>query len=230
MAELATIRPDIDPRWGEQLQDQFRATYFAQLKDFLIREKQSHTIYPPGREIFSAFNETPFDKVKVVIIGQDPYHGPGQANGMCFSVRDGIPHPPSLRNIFKELGSDLGMPYPESGDLTPWARQGVFLLNATLTVRKKQPGSHQGQGWETFTDNVIRKLSEGRKGLVFLLWGRFAKNKESLIDTGRHHILKAAHPSPFSANNGFFGCQHFSRANTILEQQGGVPVDWDLSR
>jgi uracil-DNA glycosylase len=178
--------------------------------------------------IFNAFNHTPFDKVKVVLLGQDPYHGPGQAHGLCFSVQRGVPPPPSLKNMFKELRDDVGFRIPAHGNLEAWADQGVFLLNATLTVRAGEAGSHQGKGWETFTAAAVRRLSEKREGLVFLLWGRFAHQKEALIDTSRHHVLKAAHPSPLSAHNGFFGCRHFSKANALLEKQGLKPIDWQI--
>ncbi|MDE6694407.1 MAG: uracil-DNA glycosylase, partial [Bacteroidales bacterium] len=183
---------------------------------------------PPGNLIFNAFNSTPFDKVKVVLIGQDPYHEPGQAEGLCFSVPDGCPFPPSLVNILKELESDLGFPFPASGHLGKWAEQGVFMLNAPLTVRAHQAGSHQRRGWETFTDAVIRTLSEKKTGLVFLLWGSYAQAKSALIDTSKHHILKAVHPSPLSAYRGFFGCRAFSRTNEILLSQGLSPIDWQL--
>lgn len=214
--------------WKDVLQKEFGADYFAELKSFLVEEKKKYVIYPPGPQIFSAFNHTPFDKVKVVIIGQDPYHGRGQANGLCFSVSEGIRQPPSLQNIFKELRNDLGINPPASGNLEAWADQGVLLLNATLTVRDSQAGSHQGKGWEQFTDAVITSLSEKRNKLVFLLWGRFAQAKESLIDGSKHFILKAAHPSPFSAHNGFFGCKHFSKTNELLKQQSLEPIQWGL--
>ena len=219
----------IDPTWKEILEEEFLSSYFAELKSFLLEEKSKHIIvYPPGPLIFSAFDLTPFDKVKVVIIGQDPYHGPGQAHGLCFSVPTGIKPPPSLVNIFKEIQNDLDLSIPKSGNLEAWAKQGVLLLNATLTVRANQAGSHQNRGWEQFTDAVIRKLSEKRSGLVFLLWGRFAQAKESLIDAGKHVILKAAHPSPFSAASGFFGCKHFSKTNEILREKGEPGIDWTL--
>jgi uracil-DNA glycosylase len=216
----------INKEWLDVLQDQFQSEYFTQLKKFLVAEKQQYTIYPPGKDIFTAFDSTPFSQVKVVIIGQDPYHGPNQANGMCFSVSAGTPHPPSLRNIYKEIEQDLGIPYPQSGDLEPWAKQGVFLINATLTVRARQAASHQKQGWEIFTDSVIKKLSDQKEGLVFLLWGNFAIAKSKLIDTTKHHILTSVHPSPLSAHRGFFGCGHFSKANEILSNQGSIPIDW----
>jgi uracil-DNA glycosylase len=221
------INPKIDDSWKPLLITEFSAAYFNDLKKFLIEEKKRFTVYPPGKQIFAAFNLTHFKKVKVVIIGQDPYHGPGQANGLCFSVSPGITPPPSLKNIFKELHSDLGIPVPYSGNLEPWAKQGVLLLNATLTVRANTPGSHQKKGWETFTDAVIKKISDNKKGIVFLLWGNFAQTKESLIDTNKHFILKAAHPSPL-ARGAFFGCKHFSKTNRILEHQGIAPIDWKI--
>jgi len=219
----------IEPGWKNVLIPEFSAPYFTSLKSFLVQERETATIFPPGKQIFAAFDHTPFDKVKVVIMGQDPYHGPGQANGMCFSVAPGTKLPPSLQNMFKEIKQDLECVMGTNGDLTPWADQGVLLLNATLTVRAASPASHQGKGWEQFTDQVIRLLSEKHKGLVFLLWGRPAQLKEKLIDTSSHFVLKAAHPSPLSAYNGFFGCRHFSRANKILVDQGKQPVHWCLS-
>jgi uracil-DNA glycosylase len=214
--------------WTERLGKEFSASYFQALKAFLLEEKAHHRVYPGGREIFRAFALTPFDKVKVVVLGQDPYHGPGQAHGLCFSVPEGVPPPPSLQNIFAELERDLGQRRPSGGDLTPWAEQGVLLLNATLTVRAEQAASHQGKGWERFTDQAIRCLSAERRGLVFLLWGRHAQQKESLIDTQRHHVLKAPHPSPLSAYRGFIGCGHFRTANELLAAQGLPPIDWSL--
>lgn len=222
------INPTIEESWKEELMDEFTSPYFTSLKEFLVEEKSKHVVYPPGAYIFNAFNSTPFRDVRVVIIGQDPYHGRGQAHGLCFSVPQGIKPPPSLVNIFRELNQDLGIPVPRHGNLEKWTRQGVFLLNATLTVRANQAGSHQGKGWEEFTDAVIKHLSEKRENLVFLLWGRYAQAKEMLIDKSKHHILKAAHPSPFSAYNGFFGCRHFSRANAILREKGIPEVDWSL--
>ncbi|MBQ6046081.1 MAG: uracil-DNA glycosylase [Bacteroidales bacterium] len=221
------VNPRIEPTWLEVLRPQFEAPYFAELKDFLVSERQQHTCYPPGSEIFNAFNTTPFDKVKVVIIGQDPYHEPGQAHGLCFSVKQGIAVPPSLVNIIKEINSDLGCNIDTlHGDLTGWAEQGVLLLNATLTVRAHQAGSHQKHGWEQFTDAAIQALSTRRSGIVFLLWGSFAIAKSALIDKTKHHILTAPHPSPLSAYRGFFGCRHFSKANALLQQQGQKPIDW----
>jgi len=228
MAEKVSINPTIDESWKEILSEEFQSDYFKSLKTFLIEERKKHIIYPPPSRIFAAFNNTPFDKVKVVIIGQDPYHGYNQANGMCFSVNDEINQPPSLQNIFKEIHADLRIPIPKSGNLEPWARQGVMLLNATLTVRANQAGSHQKQGWENFTDAVIRNLSDKKTGLVFLLWGRFAQAKEMLIDTSKHHILKAPHPSPFSVHSGFFGCKHFSKTNELLAKEGLKEIDWRI--
>ena len=222
------IQPKIENSWKEQLADEFNSEYFLKLKQFLVEEKKNYTIYPPGSMIFNAFNLVPFEKVKVVIIGQDPYHGHGQAHGLCFSVQHGIKPPPSLVNIFKEINSDLGIQVPPHGDLTNWGKQGVLLLNATLTVRAGQAGSHQGKGWETFTDTIIKKLSDKREKLVFILWGRYAQAKEDLIDTHRHFILKAAHPSPFSAHSGFFGCKHFSKTNEFLIKTGLSEINWEL--
>ncbi len=217
----------IHKSWKQQLSEELDKPYFSALIGFVKSEYQKHTCYPKGSNIFSAFDHSPFDKTKVVIIGQDPYHGPDQANGLCFSVKDGIPHPPSLINIFKEIESDLGKPYPKSGNLERWADQGVLLLNATLTVRAHQAGSHQKKGWETFTDTVIKKLSQEREGLVFLLWGGFAKKKSALIDTAKHRILTSGHPSPLSANRGYwFGNQHFSQTNEILNGNGQQAIDW----
>lgn len=219
----------IEPSWKEQLKEEFDKPYFEQIVLYLKQEKQAgRTIYPPGPLIFNAFEKTPFDKVKVVILGQDPYHGPGQAHGLCFSVPGGVTPPPSLVNIFKELNVDTGVPVPSSGNLEKWAERGVLLLNAMLTVNANSPASHSRIGWENFTDAVIRKLSEEKRGLVFILWGRFAQEKQALIDATKHHILKAAHPSPFSANNGFFGCRHFSKTNELLISEGKEPVDWRL--
>ena len=217
----------IDPTWYEVLQPQFEAPYFAQLKEFLVAERQQYTCYPPGSKIFNAFDSTPFDKVKVVILGQDPYHEPGQAMGLCFSVPQGIQVPPSLVNIIKEINDDLGTAIPTTcGDLSGWAEQGVLLLNATLTVRAHQAGSHQRHGWEEFTDAAISALNAQRRGIVFLLWGSYAIAKRKLIDPNRHHILTAPHPSPLSAYRGFFGCCHFSQTNNFLIKQGQEPIDW----
>lgn len=220
------INPQIEASWKEVLKEEFSRQYFMELKEFLVDERSKHTVFPPGSQIFNAFNLTPFDDVRVVLLGQDPYHGQGQAHGLCFSVPRGIKPPPSLVNIFKEIESDLGIPVPNHGCLEKWARQGVMLLNATLTVRANQPGSHQRKGWETFTNAVIERLSAKRVGLVFLLWGKFAQEKESIIDTNRHYVLKAAHPSPYSAYNGFFGCRHFSKTNEILARHGLQEIDW----
>jgi uracil-DNA glycosylase len=222
------VNPQIEDSWKEVLKDEFEAEYFMKLKEFLSEEKKEHTIYPPGQLIFNAFDHTPFNRVKVVILGQDPYHGPGQAHGLCFSVPDGVSAPPSLVNIFKEIESDLGLPFPGRTNLTPWARQGVLLVNAILTVRANQPGSHRHKGWEPFTDAVIRNLSDKRKNIIFLLWGNFAIEKEKIIDGANHHILKAAHPSPLSANRGFFGCRHFSKTNAILSELGLQEIYWGL--
>jgi uracil-DNA glycosylase len=214
--------------WTERLGKELSAPYFQELKAFLLAEKAHHPVYPRGRDIFRAFQLTPFTKVKVVVLGQDPYHGAGQAHGLSFSVPKGVPPPPSLQNIFAELQRDLGMPRPTNGDLTPWAEQGVLLLNATLTVRAEQAASHQGKGWERFTDEAIRCLSAERQGLVFLLWGRHAQQKERLIDADRHHLLKAPHPSPLSAYRGFIGCGHFRTANELLARQGLPTINWSL--
>lgn len=221
----------IEDSWKNLLATEFSKPYFRQIVHHLKTEKtQGKTIYPPGPFIFNAFNSTPVEKVKVVILGQDPYHGPGQAHGLCFSVQKGVPPPPSLVNIFKELNSDIGMPIPNHGDLSHWARQGVFLLNASLTVRAAEPMSHSRIGWAQFTDTVIQTLSASRENLVFLLWGKFAQEKVRLIDESRHHILKAAHPSPLSAHNGFFGCRHFSKTNQYLLGRGLEGVDWEVVR
>ncbi|UKJ09375.1 uracil-DNA glycosylase [Solitalea lacus] len=220
----------LEPSWLTVLEEEFEKEYMKQLRTFLQDEKsKGFTIYPNGADIFNAFNFTPFEKVKIVIIGQDPYHGEGQAHGLCFSVQKGVSVPPSLKNIYKELEADLGIDVANHGSLTEWAEQGVLLLNATLTVRANQAGSHQNKGWELFTDRVIRKLSEQKEGLVFILWGNFAKNKSTLIDQNKHFVLTAAHPSPFSAYNGFLGCRHFSKANALLQQQGLTPVNWQIT-
>ena len=216
----------IEESWRTHLQGEFDKPYFATLTQFVRSEYATRQIFPPGRQIFNAFDLCPFDRVKVVIIGQDPYHDDGQANGLCFSVNPGTPFPPSLQNIFKEISDDLGRPMPTDGDLSRWARQGVLLLNATLTVRAHQAGSHQSKGWEQFTDAVIHELSAHREHLVFMLWGSYAKAKGAQIDTSRHCILTAAHPSPLSAYRGFFGCHHFSLANAYLTSHGLTPIDW----
>ncbi|MDF0718214.1 uracil-DNA glycosylase [Muricauda sp. 334s03] len=218
---------NIEPSWKTQLNNEFEQSYFQLLAAFVKQEYQRNTCYPKGKDIFSAFDHCPFQETKVVIIGQDPYHGPNQANGLCFSVKDGIPHPPSLVNIFKEIKTDVEKPYPKSGNLERWADQGVLLLNATLTVRAHQAGSHQKKGWEQFTDAVIKTVSSELEGVVFLLWGGFAKKKSSLIDKAKHHILTSGHPSPLSANRGlWFGNQHFSKTNSLLAQMGKEPIDW----
>jgi uracil-DNA glycosylase len=224
---MKPINPVIESSWLEALAEEFEKLYFSDLKDFLMEEKKKYRIYPPGSDIFAAFDHTPFHQVKVVILGQDPYHGPGQANGLCFSVNHGIRKPPSLQNIFKELHDDLGIPIPETGNLENWANEGVLLLNAVLTVRAGQAGSHQNKGWEQFTDAAIRKLSENKDHLVFMLWGNYAIAKESLIDTTRHCVLKSAHPSPFSAERGFFGSKPFSKANDYLTEKSIKPVNWE---
>ncbi len=218
----------IEPSWKEVLAGEFEQPYFQVLADFLKKElSEGKTIYPPGNLIFNAFNCTPFNEVKVVILGQDPYHNPGEAMGLCFSVPKGVRIPPSLQNIYKELHADLGIAAPAHGDLTQWAHHGVFLLNAMLTVEKNRAGSHQHIGWQTFTDTVIRHLSDQREGLVFLLWGNFARKKAALINGEKHCILEAAHPSPL-AQGAFFGCRHFSKANSYLQTNGTPPVDWRL--
>lgn len=218
---------DLVKSWKDQLQPEFDKPYFKDLMQFVEREYEGHTCYPEYVDIFSAFNHCQFEDTKVVIIGQDPYHGPNQANGLCFSVKDGIKHPPSLINIFKEIESDLGIPYPESGNLERWAKQGVLLLNATLTVRAHEPGSHQKHGWEVFTDAVISKLSESSEHVVFMLWGGYAKKKAKLIDAERHYLLTSGHPSPLSANRGYwFGNKHFSSCNKILGDLGNKNIVW----
>jgi uracil-DNA glycosylase len=224
---MTVAGPDIEESWKLALEDEFEAESFLNLKNFLQEEIKTHTVYPPGKLIFSAFNLTPLTAVRVVILGQDPYHGKGQAHGLAFSVPDGIAIPPSLQNIYKELHDDLGIPIAKTGNLEKWARQGVLLLNATLTVRASQAGSHQNHGWEPFTDQVIRTISDLRAGVVFLLWGKFAQDKESLIDTSKHFVLKAPHPSPFSVYRGFFGCKHFSKTNEILRNNGMGEIDWN---
>ncbi|MDR3048168.1 MAG: uracil-DNA glycosylase [Bacteroidales bacterium] len=225
-----TVNPDIEESWKQVLNEDFNAPYFLQLKQFLIEEKKNYQVFPPGKMIFNAFNLTPFDQVKVVLLGQDPYHDVDQAHGLCFSVQDGIRHPKSLINIFKELNADLGIQIPVSGNLENWAKQGVLLLNATLTVRAHQAGSHQNQGWEKFTDAAIKKLSDEKTGLIFLLWGNYAQAKSALIDTSKHYILKTVHPSPLSASRGFFGCKHFSKTNELLRQMGKKEIDWQIRK
>jgi uracil-DNA glycosylase len=219
----------IEPAWKEALKTEFSKPYFLQITTFLRSEKMAgKIIYPPGSLIFNAYNTTPVNEVKVVILGQDPYHGPGQAHGLCFSVATGVPPPPSLVNMYKELNSDIGMPIPKHGNLTKWAEQGVFLLNTSLTVQAASPMSHAKIGWAEFTDATIKKISELRKHVVFLLWGKFAQEKQSLIDETKHLVLKAAHPSPLSAHNGFMGCKHFSKTNDYLIKNGLTPIDWTL--
>lgn len=220
------MKVNIDPTWGEQLQTEFEAPYFSQLTEFVRAEYAAGPCYPPGPEIFNAFNLCPFNEVKVVIIGQDPYHGPGQAEGLCFSVKDGVRQPPSLVNIFKEVAADTGHAAPASGSLRRWAEQGVLLLNATLTVRAHMAASHAGHGWETFTDAVISRLSAQREHLVFILWGSYAQKKGAVIDRTRHLVLTSAHPSPLSAYHGFFGNHHFTRCNDYLTQHGLAPINW----
>ncbi|WP_203258327.1 uracil-DNA glycosylase [Hyunsoonleella ulvae] len=218
---------DIHKSWKPYLKHEFEKPYFKNLVDFVKREYGSYRCFPPGREIFNAFNYCAFNAVKVVIIGQDPYHGPGQANGLCFSVKEGISHPPSLVNIFKEIENDAGKPYPNSGDLSRWAKQGVLLLNATLTVRAHQAGSHQKQGWETFTDAVIHTISTKNNNVIFLLWGGYAKQKVKLIDKTKHEVLTSGHPSPLSANRGYwFGNRHFSKTNELLVRYNKTPINW----
>lgn len=223
------VEKQIHPSWSTMLADQFAAPYFSDLSSFLKEEYRNHVVYPPMSMVFNAFNLTPFDHVKVVILGQDPYHGPEQAHGLSFSVQEGTPFPPSLRNILKELTADIGCKQPHSGDLSKWAYQGVLLLNASLTVRHKSAGSHQKSGWETFTDACIQRLSDQRDHLVFLLWGNYARAKKELVDRNKHLILEAAHPSPFSAHKGFFGTNHFSKTNAYLQEKGKDPVDWRLA-
>ena len=220
------MKVEIEASWQKRLQPEFDKAYFAQLTDIVRREYAERTIYPPGRLIFNAFNLCPFDSVKVVLLGQDPYHGPGQAQGLCFSVNDGVRFPPSLVNIFKELQSDLGIAPPTSGSLVRWAEQGVFLLNATLTVREHQAGSHQNMGWEQFTDAVIRLLAEEREHLVFILWGGYAQRKGAFIDRAKHLVIASPHPSPLSAYHGFFGTKPFSRTNQYLIANGVEPIEW----
>ena len=224
-----SIATTLDPQWQRQLSDELEKDYMRSLHEFLAaRQQQGAVIYPPQSQWFTALNSTPLDQVKVVILGQDPYHGSSQAHGLCFSVLPNVKVPPSLANIYKELKSDLGIEPPNHGCLTPWAEQGVLLLNATLTVEQGQAGSHQGKGWETFTDSIIDKINDHRQGVVFMLWGSYAQKKASMIDAERHLILQSVHPSPLSAYRGFFGCGHFSKANQYLESQGVGSVDWRL--
>ncbi|MDJ1469462.1 uracil-DNA glycosylase [Cytophagaceae bacterium DM2B3-1] len=216
----------LEPSWKSHLEAEFTKPYFTKLTNFVKDEYTNHTIYPAGNKIFYAFEATPFDKVEVVLLGQDPYHGAGQAHGLSFSVNDGVTTPPSLHNIYKEIRDDLGKPIPKSGNLTRWAEQGVLLLNATLTVRANTAGSHQKKGWEEFTDAAIKALSDQKENLVFLLWGAYAQKKGAIIDASKHLVLKAAHPSPFAADKGFFGCKHFSQANAYLKEHGKKEIDW----
>lgn len=226
MSNTAGIQ--IDNSWKEVLDDEFQKPYFAQIKQFILNEKnKGKKVYPPGSLIFNAFNLTPFDQLKVVVLGQDPYHGPGQAHGLCFSVPHGIKPPPSLVNIFKEIKNDLGITPPNHGNLEKWAKQGVLLLNASLTVNESEANSHVASGWHVFTDAVIKKISDLKTGVVFILWGKFAQDKAVLIDKQKHFVLTSAHPSPFSADR-FFGCKHFSKTNELLVQQGKEPIDWSL--
>jgi uracil-DNA glycosylase len=229
MASPEVENVQIDASWKKALEKEFAQPYFAGIKQFLMQERQAgHVIFPPGKLIFNAFDTTPFDEVKVVILGQDPYHGPGQAHGLSFSVPKGVDVPPSLRNIYKEIQTDLGHPVPSHGNLESWAAQGVLLLNAILTVRAHQAASHHGAGWERFTDAAIQHLNRDRDGLVFMLWGGYAKKKGEMIDRGRHLVLTAPHPSPLSAHSGWFGSRHFSQANKYLESQGKGPIDWRI--
>lgn len=226
---MEIINPKINEEWKEILWDEFQKPYFLEIKKFLLEEKKlEKNIFPPQNLIFNAFNTTPFSKVKVVILGQDPYHGLGQAHGLSFSVPDGIKPPPSLANIFKELHTDVNFVVPTHGNLVKWAQQGVLLLNAILTVEANNAASHQKRGWEYFTNAVIEKISKHKSGVIFLLWGKYAQEKQILIDENKHYILKAAHPSPFSAYNGFFGCKHFSTTNSILIKNGSTPIDWQI--
>lgn len=221
---MGTVK--IHQSWLNILNEEFEKEYFENLVRFIKQEYSGKTIYPEGKNIFRAFELCPFENIKVVILGQDPYHGPRQANGLCFSVNDGIALPPSLQNIYKEISSDLNIQMPQKGNLDNWARQGILLLNATLTVQANQAGSHQNQGWEQFTDAVIQTISDKKEHIIFLLWGRYAQDKGKVIDRTKHHILTAAHPSPFSANNGFFGCKHFSKTNEYLKKHDEKPIDW----
>lgn len=224
--EAPEKRPALEPEWLSVLEAEFSKAYMQNLRAFLAEEKRKHPVYPPGPEIFSAFWRTPFSQVRVVILGQDPYHGPNQANGLCFSVRKGITPPPSLENIFRERQNDLGIPLPNHGDLSAWAAQGVLLLNTVLTVRAREANSHKGQGWETFTDTVIDALNTQRDGLIFVLWGAAASQKAQRVDRQRHHILSSAHPSPYSADRGFFGSKPFSKVNALLRAQNQPEIDW----
>lgn len=218
----------IHPSWKEQLASEFVQPYFHELSTFVRNEYETKAVFPNPKDVFRAFDLCPFDQVKVVILGQDPYHGPRQAHGLSFSVESGVRNPPSLQNIFKELAADVGRPVNQEGDLTRWAQQGVLLLNATLTVRRGEAGSHQGKGWELFTDAAIRALNERREHIVFMLWGNYARQKGAFIEREKHLVLEAAHPSPFSAHSGFFGCKHFTQANAYLAGHGLSPIAWDI--
>ncbi len=222
------LKPQLPPAWLDVVGDEFQKPYMFQLKEFLLGEKARYDVFPPGKDMFNAFWYTPFDQVRVVLLGQDPYHGPGQAHGLCLSVRRGVAPPPSLQNMFKELHDDLGVPVPRHGELTHWAKQGVLMLNTVLSVRARQANSHRGQGWETFTDRVIQVLAQQREGLVFVLWGSAAGRKAQMIDGRRHLILRAPHPSPLSAHRGFLGCRHFSRIQAYLAERDPPPIDWAL--
>jgi uracil-DNA glycosylase len=223
-----TSTPQLEASWLAELADEFTQPYMAQLKAFLVAERAQHEVFPPGREMFAAFEHTPFDQVRVVVLGQDPYHGPGQAHGLSFSVKRGVRVPPSLMNIFKELHAEFGLPKPAHGELTSWAQQGVLLLNTVLSVRARTANSHRKQGWEQLTDQVIRVLNAKREGLVFVLWGGAAGRKAQMIDGTRHLILRAPHPSPLSAHRGFLGCGHFRQINAYLEGRDQAPIDWSL--
>lgn len=225
----AAERIKLEPSWKKQLSSEFEQDYMQALREFLLKQKQEgKEIFPPGDEYFNAFNYTPFDQVKVVILGQDPYHGPGQAHGLCFSVPEGVRPPPSLKNIFKEINRDLGLPIPTNGCLTSWAQQGVLLLNSVLTVEQGKAGAHQKKGWERFTDSVIQRINEHQQGVVFLLWGSYAHKKGQFIDEAKHRVLRSVHPSPLSAHRGFLGCGHFSETNQYLQSLGKAPIDWAL--
>jgi uracil-DNA glycosylase len=226
LKKIKSMQVNIEPSWNSKLSDEFEKNYFFELANFVKSEYQNKAIYPPAKEIFKAFDACPFDDVKVVILGQDPYHGAGQANGLCFSVHPGVPMPPSLVNIFKERKADLGKPMPPNGDLTNWAKQGVLLLNATLTVAAKSPGSHQKKGWEYFTDSVIQKLSDEKENLVFILWGAYAQKKGSIINRNKHFVIESAHPSPFSVHRGFYGSKPFSRCNEFLASKNIETINW----
>lgn len=227
---MSSAAVKLDPSWMDVLGDEFEKPYMHSLKDFLVKEKAAgKVVYPKGEEIFNALNTTHFGDVRVVILGQDPYHGPNQAHGLCFSVRDGVPPPPSLVNIYKEIAAEYGVPIPKTGDLTGWARQGVLLLNATLTVQQAMAGSHQNKGWEEFTDEVVRQVNDKREHVVFMLWGSYAQKKGAMIDRSKHLVLTAPHPSPLSAHRGFLGCGHFKKANECLVAHGFAPIKWEVA-